>query len=47
LNDELGKLAEQFGSAVHNMPGISEFKKGYTYSIVCHPHTGGIEIRSE
>lgn len=47
LNGELEKLTNQYGSAVHDMQGISEFKKGYVYSVVCHPHTGGIEIRSE
>lgn len=47
LKGELEKINNQFGSAVHDMQGISEFKKGYTYSVICHPHTGGIEIRSE
>jgi hypothetical protein len=47
LKGELEKINNQFGSAVHDMQGISEFKKGYTYSVICHPHTGGIEIRGE
>lgn len=47
VNGDLEKLSNQFGSAVHDIQGIYEFKSGYTYSIVCHTHTGGIEIRSE
>ncbi len=47
LNDEMEMLTNQYGSAVHDMQGISEFKKGYVYSVICHPHTGGIEIRRQ
>lgn len=34
---------EQHGIAVHDLP-LSEFKKGFVYQVVCHPHSGGIEI---
>ena len=44
---EFEKLSNQYGSAVHDMEGISEFKKGYLYSVVCHPHTGAVEIMRE
>ena len=35
---------EQHGVAVHDLKSISEFKKGFVYKVVCHPHSGGIEI---
>ena len=30
--------------AVHELKNISRFKKGFVYNVLCHPHTGGIEI---
>ena len=47
LNEETDKLSGFFGNAVHDANNIFEFKKGYTYSLVCHPHTGAIEVRRE
>ena len=47
LNEETEKLSGFFGNAVHDANNIFEFKKGYTYSLVCHPHTGAIEVRRE
>ena len=38
---------ESYGIAVHDIKTISQFKKGFVYDIVCHPHTGGIEIVME
>ena len=35
---------EQHGVAVHDLKSVSEFKKGFVYKVVCHPHSGGIEI---
>ena len=35
---------EQHGVAVHDLQTLSEFKKGFVYKVVCHPHSGGIEI---
>lgn len=35
---------EQYGTAVHELKNISRFKKGFVYNVLCHPHTGGIEI---
>lgn len=43
--DNLDFIDEQFGNAVHDMKEISKFKKGYSYKIICHPHTGSIEIQ--
>lgn len=34
----------QYGTAVHDLKTIRQFKKGVVYSVLCHPHTGGIEI---
>lgn len=38
-------IQEQFGNAVHNMKGITDFKKGNSYKIICHPHKGSVEIQ--
>ena len=35
---------EQHGVEVHDIQYVSEFKKGFVYKVVCHPHSGGIEI---
>lgn len=43
--ENVDMISEKFGNAVHNMKGITEFKKGYSYKIICHPHTGSIEIQ--
>lgn len=43
--ESLDLIEEQFGNAVHNMKGITEFKKGSSYKVICHPHTGSIEIQ--
>lgn len=32
------------GVAVHDIKKVYEFKKGFVYQVICHPHTGGIEI---
>ena len=32
------------GVAVHDIKNVYEFKKGFVYEVICHPHTGGIEI---
>lgn len=36
-----------YGNAVHDVKTISSFKKGFVYDIVCHTHSGGIEIVKE
>ena len=36
---------EQYGTAIHELKSISQFKAGFVYELQCHPHTGGIEIR--
>ncbi|MCR4938574.1 MAG: hypothetical protein K5930_00530 [Treponemataceae bacterium] len=41
---ELASRTEQHGVAVHDLKSVSEFKKGFVYKVVCHPHSGGIEI---
>ena len=41
---EVASKTEQHGVAVHDLKAISEFKKGFVYKVVCHPHSGGIEI---
>lgn len=38
------KGKNQYGTAVHDLKHIRQFKKGVVYSVLCHPHTGGIEI---
>lgn len=40
---ENSSRTEQHGITVHDL-AISEFKKGFVYKVVCHPHSGGIEI---
>lgn len=37
--------AEQYGTAIHELKSISQFKTGFVYELLCHPHTGGVEIR--
>ena len=37
-------LKEQYGTAVHDLKHVRQFKKGQIYNVLCHPHTGGIEI---
>ena len=44
-SENVDMINDKFGNAVHNMNGITEFKKGYSYKIICHPHTGSIEIQ--
>ena len=41
---ETATNTEQHGVAVHDLKSLSEFKKGFVYKVVCHPHSGGIEI---
>ncbi len=41
---EYSSRTEQHGVAVHDLKSVSEFKKGFVYKVVCHPHSGGIEI---
>ena len=41
---EVASKTEQHGVAVHDLKAISEFKKGFVYKVICHPHSGGIEI---
>lgn len=36
--------ADVHGIAVHDIKNISQFKKGFVYKVICHPHTGAIEI---
>ena len=36
--------ADTHGVAVHDIKNVSSFKKGFVYKVVCHPHTGAIEI---
>ena len=36
--------ADAHGVAVHDIKNVSSFKKGFVYKVVCHPHTGAIEI---
>ncbi len=36
---------EQYGTAVHDLHTISQFKTGFVYNVLCHPHTGGIDIQ--
>lgn len=38
---------EQYGTAIHDLKTISQFKTGFVYEVLCHPHTGGIEIRKD
>ncbi len=38
------EAAEQYGTAVHDLKTVSQFKTGFVYKVLCHPHTGGIEI---
>lgn len=35
---------EAHGVAVHDIKNIAQFKKGFVYKVICHPHTGGVEI---
>ncbi len=37
--------AEQYGTAIHDLKTIAQFKPGFVYELLCHPHTGGIEIK--
>lgn len=32
------------GNAVHDMKELSGFKSGFVYRVVCHPHTGAVEV---
>lgn len=41
---EVSNKTEQHGVIVHDLKSLSEFKKGFVYKVVCHPHSGGIEI---
>lgn len=34
---------DSHGVAIHDIKSISEYKKGFVYEIICHPHTGAIE----
>lgn len=43
---ESGKK-ELYGTSIHDFKTISQFKKGFVYKVLCHPHTGGIEIVKE
>lgn len=36
---------EQYGTAIHDLKTIAQFKTGFVYELLCHPHTGGIEIK--
>ncbi len=36
--------AKDFGSSVHDIKEITGFKLGAVYTVLCHPHTGGVEI---
>ena len=37
----------QYGTALHELRSISQFKSGFVYSVLCHPHTGGIDLRRD
>ena len=39
--------AGQYGTAVHDLKSVSQFKTGFVYSVLCHPHTGGIDLRKD
>lgn len=49
LEDKLDLVEDQFGSAVHDYEkqGITKFKNGYTYQVICHTHTGSIEVQKK
>lgn len=32
------------GNAVHDMKELSGFKSGFVYDVLCHPHTGAVEV---
>lgn len=36
-----------YGNSVHDIRSVSNFKTGFVYDIVCHTHSGGIEIVKE
>lgn len=38
---------EAHGVAVHDIKNVSQFKKGFVYKVICHPHTGAVEIVKE
>lgn len=42
-----GSSSGQFGTSVHDLKSVAQFKQGFTYKVLCHPHTGGIEIVKE
>ena len=35
------------GIAIHELQSIVDFRLGYIYKVLCHPHTGAVEIVEE
>ena len=42
-----GSSSGQYGTSVHDLKSVEKYKKGFTYKVLCHPHTGGMEIVKE
>lgn len=42
-------IAEMFGNTVHDLrkQDILSFKKGFTYQVICHTHTGSLEVKKK
>ena len=44
-NGEVANAATPMhGVAVHDIKNVNSFKKGFIYKVICHPHTGAVEI---
>lgn len=43
-NESPNSTKEVHGVAVHDIKNVNSFKKGFVYKVVCHPHTGAVEI---
>ena len=40
-------MKNMHGVAVHDLQSLADFKIGFVYQLLCHPHSGGVEIVRE